>query len=211
MHATVGASRRLFPHGEVIARQGEPVECLFLVTGGAVRLCAVAPSGREVVVGLLGAGDLFGEVALLGSGPSPVEARAVGDAWIVAIPVASLDAVVQRNPETATELLRLVAARLHRTSAALEEALAADVPTRVSRKLVDLAREHGEPAGAGVRIRVPLTQGELARMVGASREAVNRSLAALAARGLVRTRGRRLVISDPDALAREAGALEEAS
>jgi CRP/FNR family cyclic AMP-dependent transcriptional regulator len=198
---TEGGVTRRIPHGVVIVRQGEAVTCLFLVTAGAVRLSSVTASGREVVVGLLGGGDLFGVSALLGD-PSQVRAQAVGPTIVLALPISSLRAILERNPETAEQLLRLIAARLHRTSAALEDALSADVPARVAGRLRELATHHGAPGPAGVRLRVPLTQDELARMVGASREAVNRSMGALAARGLVRSSGRRLFITDPDALER---------
>lgn len=193
-----GTPRRL-PHGEVVVRQGDPATCLFLVTAGVVRLSSVTRDGREVVVALLGGGDVFGECALLGQS-SPVEARAVGQTDVVAIPVPVLRDVLERHPATAEQLLRLVASRLHRTSRALEEALAGDVSTRVSHRLRDLAEEHGTPSREGVTIRVPITQEELARMVGASREAVNRTLGGLAARGLVRTHGRTVVIPDLAAL-----------
>ena len=198
---TEGGVTRRIPHGVVIVRQGQAVTCLFLVTAGAVRLASVTASGREVVVGLLCGGDLFGEAALLGH-PSQVHAQAVGPTIVLALPISSLRAILERNPETAEQLLRLIAARLHRTSAALEDALSADVPARVAGRLRELATHHGAPGPAGVRLRVPLTQDELARMVGASREAVNRSMGALAARGLVRSSGRRLFITDPDALER---------
>jgi CRP/FNR family transcriptional regulator len=192
---------RTFAHGQTIVRQGEPATCLFLVRSGAVRLSAVTASGREVVVAVLGVGDVFGEVALLGAGTSPVDARAVGGASVTVLSVPRLAAVVHCNPETATELIRLIASRLHRTAIALEEALAHDVPTRVSRRLCELAYRHGVSHGRAVRLALPLTQEDLGRMVGASREAVNKSLSALAARGLVRTEGRRYVI--PDLLALE--------
>jgi CRP/FNR family transcriptional regulator, cyclic AMP receptor protein len=199
---TEGGVTRRIPHGEVIVRQGEGVTSLFLVTAGAVRLSSVTASGREVVVGLLCGGDLFGESALLGH-PSQVHARAVGPTTVLALPLSSLGAILERNPETAEQLLRLIAARLHRTSAALEDALVADVPTRVAGRLRDLATHHGVPGPTGVRLRVPITQDELARMVGASREAVNRSVGALASRGLLRTEGRSVVIRDPDELLRD--------
>jgi len=203
---TSGAPRR-YGHGDVVVRQGEEVTCLRLVTQGAVRLSAIAPSGREVVVGLLGAGDVFGELALLGGGASPVEARAVGEPTsVLVLQVGALRAVLERAPGTAEELLRLIAARLHHTAAALEEALAHDVPTRVSLRLRHLARTHGTASSGGVRLHLPLTQEELARMVGATRESVNRSLAALASRGLLRVEDRRYVLPDPDALATEATA-----
>jgi CRP/FNR family transcriptional regulator, cyclic AMP receptor protein len=193
-----GVTRRL-PHGEVIVRQGDRVSSLFLVTAGAVRLSSVTASGREIVVGLLCRGDLFGESALLGD-PSLVRAQAVGPTTVLALPIASMRAMLERTPATAEELLRLIAARLHRTSAALEDAMAADLPTRVLGRLRELADDHGVPGPHGVRLRIPLTQDELARMVGASRESVNRTVGALAARGVVRSGGGRFVITDPDAL-----------
>jgi CRP/FNR family transcriptional regulator, cyclic AMP receptor protein len=192
---------RWYEHGDVVVRQGEPTGSLRLITSGAIRLSAVTVGGREVVVALLGVGDIFGESALLGEEPSPVEARAAGGASIVTLPLGSLRAVLRAAPETAEELLRLVTVRLHRTSAALEEALAHDVPTRVRLRLRDLARSHGSVSSTGVRLPPRLTQDELARMVGASREAVNRSLVSLSARGLVRVEDRRYVVPDPDALA----------
>ncbi|MGZ8606788.1 MAG: Crp/Fnr family transcriptional regulator [Actinomycetota bacterium] len=193
-----GTPRRL-PHGDVVVRQGDPIECLFLVTSGAVRLASVTADGREVVVGLLGAGEVFGESALLDE-PSPVDARAAGSADVVALPIAHLREVLRHSPATSTELLRLVAARLHRTSRALEDSLTGDVPTRLSRRLHDLAEAHGSRSSDGVRIRVPLTQDELARMIGASRETVNRALSGMSSRGLIRSRDRTIVIPDLAAL-----------
>jgi CRP-like cAMP-binding protein len=201
---TAGAPRR-YGHGDVVVRQGEEVTCLRLVTQGAVRLSAIAPSGREVVVGLLGPGDVFGELALLGGGPSPVEARAVGEPTsVLVLQVGALRAVLERAPGTAEELLRLIATRLHHTAAALEEALAHDVATRVSLRLRHLARAHGTEGANGIRLPPRLTQEELARMVGATRESVNRSLAALTSRGLLRVEDHRYVLPDPEALASEA-------
>lgn len=197
--ASVAGTPRRLPHDEVVVRQGESSTCLFLVTWGAVRLASVTVEGRELVVGLLGAGDLFGESALLDE-PSPVQARVVGCADLVPIPVERLHDLLRRHPATGEELLRLVAARLHRTGRALEEAMSADLPTRVSSRLRDLADTHGVAVPEGVRIDLPLSQDELARMVGASREAVNRTLGGLTARGLVSSRSGTVVVADPSAL-----------
>jgi CRP/FNR family cyclic AMP-dependent transcriptional regulator len=200
---------RRYVHGDVIARQGEPVTALSLVTAGVVRLSAVTSNGREVVVGMVGAGQLFGEASLLGSGePSPVEARAVGTAFVIELPQSSLRAVLERNPAAASQIVRFIAARLHRTSEALQDALTLDVASRVSLRLRELARDHGRPGPDGVHIRIPLTQEELARMVGASREAVNRTLVKLVECGLVRTENRWVVVPDPDRLERITGTAE---
>ncbi len=196
---------RWYEHGDIVVRQGQPAGSLRLILSGAVRLSAVTPGGREVVVGLLGAGEMFGESALLGDVPSPVEVRAIGGASVAALPLGALRAVVRTSPATAEELLRLVASRLHQTSAALEEALAHDVPTRISLRLRELARTHGSACPAGVQLPPRLTQEELARMVGATRESVNRTLSALSARGLIRLEHRRYVLPDPEALVATAG------
>jgi CRP-like cAMP-binding protein len=129
-----------------------------------------------------------------------VEARAVGSADVVALPLEHVREILIHHPGTSRELLRLLATRLHRTSEALQEALVGSVATRVSSRLRDLAEAHGVRDADGVRIGLPLTQVELARMVGATREAVNRTLGGLASRGLVRTDGRTIVIPDPEAL-----------
>jgi CRP/FNR family transcriptional regulator len=193
-----GVTRR-FPPGGVITRQGEEDPCLFLVTEGAVRLASVTAGGREVIVALLGRGELFGESALLAA-PSPVEARSIACTEVVALPVSSIRSIVERQPATAEQLLRLVAARLHRTRAALEEALSLDIPARVAGRLRELAADHGVHDAGGVRVELPITQEELARMVGVSRETVNRTFATFAARGLVHAGPRRLVITDLAAL-----------
>ncbi len=188
--------------GHAITRQGEPVTCLYIVREGAVRLSALSRGGREVVVACLCAGELFGELALLGEGPSPVEARALEDTTLLALPVERLRSALASDPDVAAELLGAIAARLRRSTQALQDALLLDAGTRLSRRLCELARDHGAPASEGVLVRLLLTQEDLARMVGASRETVNKSLAALSSRGLVRTEGRRYVIPDPDALQR---------
>ena len=140
---------------------------------------------------------------MLDGGPSPVEARALQGSKLLAVPVAGIDAVVDRNPATATELLRLIAARLHRTSEALEEALLLDVGSRVARRLARLASDGGERGPGGVVVAI--TQEELARMAGTSRESVNRALAALSARGLVRTGGGQITVLDVKGLKGEPG------
>ncbi|MBI2239024.1 MAG: Crp/Fnr family transcriptional regulator [Actinobacteria bacterium] len=194
--------------GHAITRQGEPVTCLYVVREGAVRLSALSRGGREVVVACLCAGELFGELALLGEGPSPVEARALEDTTLLALPVERLRSALASDPDVAAELLGAIAARLRRSTQALQDALLLDAGTRLSRRLCELARDYGAPASEGVLVRLLLTQEDLARMVGASRETVNKSLAALSSRGLVRTEGRRYVIPDPDALQRLGGGWE---
>jgi CRP/FNR family cyclic AMP-dependent transcriptional regulator len=199
--ASAASLPRRFDDSTPVVRQGDRGRCLFLVTAGLVRLTSVLPSGRQVVLALVEPGEVFGESALLGE-PSPFEARALAVATVAPIDVDTLEAIISRQPATAAEVLRLLASRLQRTSAALEDALALDVGARVSRRLHELAARYGVPERAGVRLGIAMTQEDLGRMVGASRESVNRSIRSLASRGLIHRRGRSVVIPDLDALAR---------
>lgn len=199
--AAAASLPRRFLDGTRIVHQGDASRSLFLVVRGLVRLGSVLPSGREVVLALIGPGELFGESALLGD-PSPFEARALGTATVVPIDAQALQAVIDRQPATAAEVLRLLAVRLRHTSGALEDALALDVAGRVGRRLHELACRHGVPGPSGVHISIAVTQEDLGRMVGASRESVNRSIRSLASRGLIHRRGRSVVVPDLDALAR---------
>jgi CRP/FNR family transcriptional regulator, cyclic AMP receptor protein len=194
-----GSARRL-PHDAVVVRQGEPSTTLYLVERGAMRLSSVTADGRELVVAVLGSGDVFGEAALLEE-PSPVEARTLGETIVVAIDTEALPLVFRQAPGTGAELLRLVASRLHRTERALGDALTSDLATRIVARLRELGERHGVRRDDGVHLTIPLTQDELARMVGASREAVNRSLRSLVRADLVRRGRTGVVLPDPDALA----------
>src|SRR5581483_4268199 len=193
---------RRYEHGRPILHQGQNVASLRLVRSGLVSLSTLLVSGRSIVLGLIGPGGVFGEHALLGGGPSPVEARAVGETHVALLPVSSMEAIAKNDPLLARELFRSMADRLQRTATALEEALAHDVQTRLTRRLCELARFHGVREDGRIRLAVPLTQEELGCMVGASRETVNKTLSALAARGLVRLEDHRYVISVLRALER---------
>ena len=93
----VASPARRFAHGQALVRQGQVPDCLFLVRAGVVRLAAALPTGHEVVVGMLGPGDVFGECALLGD-PSPVEARAASLVQVEAVPLTALSGGAGTQP-----------------------------------------------------------------------------------------------------------------
>lgn len=160
---TTEAPRR-YADGDVITRQGSAVAEPAIVREGLVRASLLAEDGREVVVALLGRGEVFDECALLPSTPSPVTVRAIGATTIARVRDTSpLAVALARRIEAAIDLL--------------EEAMLHDVRSRLLRRLQDLALR--APDGA----RIPLTQEELGRMVGATRETVNRALRELLAAG----------------------------
>ena len=164
--------------GRNLVRQGEATRGLWRIDSGVLRAEALAPDGRELVVDLLGPGDLVGEP---GSEPSPVTVRAVRPARL--------------QPVAPTAAGPLLARRAHRAVGLACDLAWRDVPTRVEHRLVDLAARFGRPVDGGTLIPLTLTQEEIASLAGTSRESANRALRVLLASGRIgrRRRGRYVV------------------
>lgn len=194
------STERRFARGETIVGQGDPSSLLYMVRKGLVSLSVSSETGREAIVGLAGQGDVFGEHWIFEPKPCPYRARALSDCRLGLVARDSLHALLERRPDLSLALLRVVASRLQRTTESLQHALLHDVPTRVGKRLAALARDHGTRVEGGVLVRASITQEDLARMVGTSRETVNKVIGRMTARGLLRVEGRMYLIPDPLAL-----------
>jgi CRP/FNR family transcriptional regulator len=109
---------------------------------------------------------------------------------------------VAGHPEVAWQLLRVLVGMIRRQDQAIQDMVFLDVGGRVARRLLDLAAQHGQPANPGIRVSVPITQEELAQMVGASRESVNKAVGSFMDRGWLALEGRNYLILDEEALQR---------
>jgi CRP-like cAMP-binding protein len=190
--------------GTVLFREGEPGDSLFIVLSGKVKLGRRSSDGRENLVAIMGPSDQFGELSLFDPGPRTATATVVTDARVAKLPKAALQKWVQDRPQIAMQLLRVVARRLRRTNTMLADLIFVDVPGRVAKQLLQLASRFGSVDGGMLRVTHDLTQEELAQLVGASRETVNKALADFAARGWLRLEGKSVVILDRERLARRA-------
>ncbi|MCA1831978.1 MAG: Crp/Fnr family transcriptional regulator [Actinomycetota bacterium] len=194
--------RRTFRKGESIFRQGEPGGHLYLIESGRVKISSLSPDGREVLVAIIGPGEIFGELSLFDVGLRTADARTMEETTLHALAHDIFRHYVEAHPKVAWEMLRILASRLRRADEVLQDAAFFDVPGRVAKRLLSLASQHGsKEATGGLRIDVPLTQEEIAQMVGASRESVNKALASFLDRGWVTMEDRNYTIRDPDALA----------
>src|SRR6202012_4190821 len=179
-------------------------ESLFIVLSGKVKLGRRSSDGRENLVAVMGPSDQFGELSLFDPGPRTATATVVTDARLAKLPKAALQKWVQDRPQIAMQLLRVVAPRLRRTNTMLADLIFVDVPGRVAKQLLQLAQRFGSVEGGQLRVTHDLTQEELAQLVGASRETVNKALADFAARGWLRLEGKSVVILDRERLSRRA-------
>ncbi len=190
--------------GEVVFREGDAGERLYVISDGKIKLGRTAPDGRENLLAILGPGQMFGELSLFDPGPRSATATAVTDTVLLGLGHSDLLSWLTGRPEVARALLLQLASRLRRSNDTLADLVFADVPGRVAKALLDLSAKFGAPAAEGLRVEHDLTQEELAQLVGASRETVNKALADFVQRGWIRLEQRSVILLDVERLRRRA-------
>ncbi len=171
--------------GETIFNEGDEGRALFVIVRGKVKLARTARDGRENLLALLGVGDMVGELSVFDPGPRLARAHAVEDSIIYELPKATLDVWLDDHLEMSRHMLRALAQRIRRTSNTMADLVFSDVPGRVAKAILDLGHRFGRMDRGHITVRHGLTQEELAQLVGASRETVNKALADFASRGWI--------------------------
>ena len=185
---------RALPKGDLLFSQGDPSNELFVISEGRIAIATRSSDGRESMVAVLEAGGLFGELGLFDDEPRSADARALTDSEVVALAYDDLRSTLQTRPEILWVIVKLLAQRLRATDEALADAVFLDVPARTAKRLLELA-------GPDDEFQLPMTQEDLAGLVGASRERVNKALAMFTRLGWVEVTGRsRYHILDREAL-----------
>jgi CRP/FNR family cyclic AMP-dependent transcriptional regulator len=164
-HATV----RTVARNEILFRQGDPATELFGVVSGRVAILTSSPDGRESLVAVLEEGSLFGELGMFDDGPRSADARALEESQLLVIGYEPVRAAIDAHPTLLWVIVRLLARRLRNTDESLADAVFLDVPARTAKRLLEIAGDRDE-------FRLPMTQEDLAGLVGASRERVNKAL-----------------------------------
>ncbi|HCT14101.1 CRP-like cAMP-activated global transcriptional regulator GlxR [Corynebacterium nuruki] len=193
-----------FPRGTTIFDEGEPGDRLYVIISGKVKLARHAPDGRENLLTIMGPSDMFGELSIFDPGPRTSAAVCVTEVKAASMDSHMLHDWIHAHPEIADQLLRVLARRLRRTNNSLADLIFTDVPGRVAKALLQLANRFGVQEGGALRVHHDLTQEEIAQLVGASRETVNKALAEFAHRGWIRLEGKSVLISDTERLAKRA-------
>lgn len=197
--------KRKYRANEALFYEGDNGNHLFIIDSGRVSISSRSAEGREVLVALLGPGEIIGELSLLDGQPRSAEARAVEGTSAYVLSADALEQCMKRYPSVSSALLRVLAGRLRRTDEAVADAAFLDVAARVAKRLIEMAEEDGTESETGIRIGIPVTQEQLAAMVGATREGVNRALAGFISRGILERRGRFYVVKDMERLVARAG------
>ncbi len=191
--------------GEVIFREGEPAERLFLIDEGRVKLSIASPTGQELLVAVLGRGQIFGELAVVDRGSREMDARAMEDTKLYTLASDVFWSILEGRPALARRLLELMGRRLRRADQATQDLVFFDAPTRLARKLLELAEEHGQSNDDGaILVSSRVTQEEMAQMIGVSRESANRLISSFTGRGWIEWNDGRPLILKPESLMRRA-------
>jgi len=178
-------NRRELAKGDTIFNEGDEGNALYIVVKGRVKLARTARDGRENLLGLMGVGDMLGELSVFDPGPRLSRAHAVEDSVVYELPKRVLDVWLDDHLEMSRHMLRALAQRIRRTSNAMADLVFSDVPGRVAKAILDLGHRFGRMERGHIAVRHGLTQEELAQLVGASRETVNKALADFASRGWI--------------------------
>ena len=180
--------------GDVLFEEGSVPDELFVVLSGRIAIASRSLDGRESVFALMEAGDLFGELGLLDDLPRSAEARALELSQVLAIPYEPVRTTFESDPRLLWGVVRMLSGRLRAMDEALADSVFLDVTGRTAKRLLELA------AGADEFV-LPVTQEELAGMVGASRERVNKAIASFIRLGWLEQHDRRYRIIQRDRLA----------
>lgn len=193
--------RRTFGRGVVIFHQGMPGQALYIIEDGSVRILVLSEGGQEITVNIYGSGDVFGELSLLDGLPHSASAAAMEPTTVWMLFRNDFRQALQESPEMAVGIIEVLSSRLRQTTEYAEQLVFLDVPGRVARELLRLAERYGTAEEAGeMLIELPLTQGELATMVGATRESVNKVLAQFRSLGYISLEGRRIRLHSTEKL-----------
>jgi CRP/FNR family cyclic AMP-dependent transcriptional regulator len=188
-----------YPRGSVILFEDDPGDALFFVREGRVKVVLVGDDGREVILGMLGVGDHFGELSLIDDQPRSAHVIATEDAVLLVLRREDFRRRVEETPAVAWALLQELSRRLRRADDKIGGLVLLDVPGRIARLLLDTA-----DAAGGDALDRPLTHQTIAQMIGASRETVSRSMKEFQESGWIAVERRRIRLANRPALEKRA-------
>ena len=195
---------KLLKPKDVLCRKGDVGNQLYGVVSGSLKATTTSADGKEVLFGLMGPGEVIGEIALLDGQERSATVIATEPTELLVLHRRELIPFLERNPRAAISLACVVAARVRRLSDRAEDRQTMPLPGRIAKRLMDLAETHGKRPIVGGPVEVRMPQQDLADLVGATRESVNKQLRAWEQAGIVELGRGRVVLKRPDELGRAA-------
>lgn len=191
---------REIPRRQVIYLPGDPGESIFIINGGRVKCSKVTRDGKELTLAYRGAGELFGELAVLDANPREEMAEAMKNAMITEIPREVFEALLLEDPALCFRFTRTVGRRRRQLETKIEHLVFRDVQAKLAALLLELGEEYGQEVEDGLQIGVKITHQEMANLIGSTRETISLTLAQFKKRGLLDMRGRSVVLLDSEGM-----------
>lgn len=189
-----------FKRGQRLVFEGDRAAAVMVIESGRVKIVSSTPDGDEMILAVRGAGQLIGDLAVLGAARTSAAVIALDEVRVTVLTGDRYLGFLEERPQVMLGLIRRLIVTLRESDDKLLELATADVERRLVRRLIDLVAHGAERDGSEVRLLTRVSQEELAGMCGASREAVARVLRELRDAGIVQTDRRQIVISDLDGL-----------
>jgi CRP-like cAMP-binding protein len=190
--------RRSYKNGSIVFSQKDPGDALYGVVAGKIRISASSPDGKEVFLNIMEPGDTFGEIALLDGRPRTATASATAPSELIMIMRDHFLSLLEREPKLVRHVVQLLCERIRWTSGLAEDSALLGVPARLARRLLSLGELHGQESTEGIALRI--SQEEVARFLGLSRQVINQNLQNWKMQGWLTLGRGKMVINDPQAL-----------
>jgi CRP/FNR family cyclic AMP-dependent transcriptional regulator len=191
------ASRRHYARETPIFFEHEEGDSFFMILKGRVKVTILGDDGREVILSMLGTGDVFGEMALLDDEPRSATAIAVEDCDLLSLQRSEFDGVVKSRASISAGLIKVLSARLRKANHQISTLALLDVYGRVARVLMEMARDEGRRLRDGRIAFRRATHQEIANRIGTTRETVTRMMKDLERQGLIHVESKEFVLG-PD-------------
>ncbi len=187
------------PARQLIYSPGEPADSIYFIRTGKVRLWSLLPDGKNIILALLGSGDII-DVAEWETEEHSSYAETVEDSCLYKIMKSNFEELIKQNPDFGLKLIQSMGLRLKQMQSRLEDLVVRPVPGRVARLLISLAENHGRVTPHGIRVEYRLTHQEIASMVGSTRATVTQILKHMRSHHLINVEAKRVTIQDLTAL-----------
>ena len=188
--------------GDFIYLPGDPSKSIYFLNKGRMKITGLSEDGHEVLLDIIGPGEIFGEAGAIQDIPRTTSAEALEDALLCEMDRKDFEALLVMHPEMSLRVLRRVGFRLKKVEGQLLSLICKDVPTRVREALVALV-DAGPASSPTTTVKIRLTQQDVANLVGASRQETSRALKALEVSGVLELKYRSIIVTAPDRLRSE--------
>ena len=194
--------KRTFGKGVIIFHKDSPGDTTYIIESGKVRIFVLSEAGQEISVRVFGIGEVFGELSMLDGLPRSAGAMTMEETHVLTLQREDFQELLDAYPHMAKGIVATLTARVRYTTQYAENLTFLDVEGRVAQRLLELADQHGVQTADGTEIALPLTQSDLASLVGATRERVNKVLAVFRNQGLIQLDAERIIVRDRRGLKR---------